>query len=110
MPINAVNPFIRIVKGRFQSYVEVWLEQVVHRITLYNHPGMCARFPEDETVNEIFANQTIFLYTGLEKYSIDVTNVVDIRHERNFELMMRFQTLIKSGEISYTDLNGFQVY
>ncbi|ODN03448.1 Alpha-mannosidase 2 [Orchesella cincta] len=83
-PINAVSPFIRIVKGRLQSYVEVWLQQVVHRITLYNHPG-------------------------LDRYSVDVTNVVDIRHERNFEIMMRFQTLIKSDDISYTDLNGFQM-
>jgi hypothetical protein len=36
-------------------------------------------------------------------------NAVDIREERNFELMMRFQTLIKSGDTSYTDLNAFQV-
>lgn len=39
VPLDAVSPFVKIVKGRFISYVEVWLHDVKHRITLYNHPG-----------------------------------------------------------------------
>jgi len=39
VPLDAVSPFVKIVKGKFMSYVEVWLHDVKHRVTLYNHPG-----------------------------------------------------------------------
>ena len=41
--------------------------------------------------------------------SIEVQNIVDIRHESNKELAMRFQTNIENGNVFYSDLNGFQV-
>lgn len=66
---------------------------------------MLARIPGSDSDKN---NNKCYVCSGLEKYSLDVSNVVDVRHERNFELMMRFQTLIKSEDTSYTDLNGFQ--
>lgn len=35
-PLETGKPFIKVVKGRFASYVEVWLTQIKHRVTLYN--------------------------------------------------------------------------
>lgn len=35
--------------------------------------------------------------------------MVDIRDQTNKELAMRLVTDIQSGEVFYTDLNGFQV-
>jgi len=35
--------------------------------------------------------------------------VVDIRNENNFELVMKLETDVASGNLFYTDLNGFQV-
>lgn len=41
--------------------------------------------------------------------SIDITTMVDIRDQTNKELAMRLVTDIQSGDVFYTDLNGFQV-
>ncbi|ETN81265.1 glycosyl hydrolase family 38 protein [Necator americanus] len=41
--------------------------------------------------------------------SIEIANEVDIRSKSNFELAMRMDTSIKSGDDLFTDLNGLQV-
>lgn len=50
-----------------------------------------------------------FVFSGVDGLSIDITTMVDIRDQTNKELAMRLVTDIQSGEVFYTDLNGFQV-
>lgn len=45
----------------------------------------------------------------MDGLSIDITTMVDIRDQTNKELAMRLVTDIQSGDVFYTDLNGFQV-
>lgn len=45
----------------------------------------------------------------MDGFSVDVTTTMDIRDQNNKELAMRLVTNIQSGEVFYTDLNGFQV-
>lgn len=52
---------------------------------------------------------TCFAFSGVDGLSIDITTMVDIRDQTNKELAMRLVTDIQSGEVFYTDLNGFQV-
>lgn len=49
------------------------------------------------------------LFPGVDGLSIDLTTMVDIRDQTNKELAMRLVTDIESGDVFYTDLNGFQV-
>ncbi len=83
-PLRVGKPFVRVLRGTLSSYVEVWLSQVKHRISLLEVPGE-------------------------EGESVDVRNWVDIRQENNFELVMRLESEIESGQDFFTDLNGFQV-
>lgn len=58
----------------------------------------------------IFSYQlSVFVYSGVDGFSVDITIAVDIRDQNNKELSMRLVTDIQSGDIFYTDLNGFQV-
>lgn len=41
--------------------------------------------------------------------SLEISNLVDIRSEVNYELAMRLVTDVASGNHFHTDLNGFQV-
>uniref|UniRef100_A0AAQ5XDM1 Alpha-mannosidase n=1 Tax=Amphiprion ocellaris TaxID=80972 RepID=A0AAQ5XDM1_AMPOC len=50
-----------------------------------------------------------FVFPGVDGYSIDITTMVDIRDQTNKELAMRLVTDIQSGDVFYTDLNGFQM-
>lgn len=45
----------------------------------------------------------------MDGFSVDVTTTMDIRDQNNKELAMRLVTNIQSGDVFYTDLNGFQV-
>lgn len=45
----------------------------------------------------------------MDGFSVDVTTMVDIRDQTNKELAMRLVTDIQSGDVFYSDLNGFQV-
>ena len=49
------------------------------------------------------------MFSGVDGLSIDITTMVDIRDQTNKELAMRLVTDIQSGDVFYTDLNGFQV-
>lgn len=49
------------------------------------------------------------VFSGVDGLSIDITTMVDIRDQTNKELAMRLVTDIQSGDVFYTDLNGFQV-
>lgn len=49
------------------------------------------------------------MFPGVDGFSIDITTMVDIRDQTNKELAMRLVTDIQSGDVFYTDLNGFQV-
>lgn len=40
---------------------------------------------------------------------LEISNLIDITHQTNYELAMRFSTNIKSNDEFYTDLNGYQV-
>lgn len=44
----------------------------------------------------------------MDDFALEMYNLVDIRAERDFELVMRLNTDIKNEDF-YTDLNGFQV-
>ncbi|XP_072138239.1 alpha-mannosidase 2x isoform X1 [Mobula birostris] len=56
-------------------------------------------------------HQIIRLYKlpGAEGLSLDVSIVVDIHDQVNRELAMRLSTGIESGDMFFTDLNGFQI-
>lgn len=50
-----------------------------------------------------------FIFLGVDGLSVDISTMVDIRDQTNKELAMRLVTDIQSGDVFYTDLNGFQV-
>uniref|UniRef100_A0AAX7SL55 mannosyl-oligosaccharide 1,3-1,6-alpha-mannosidase n=1 Tax=Astatotilapia calliptera TaxID=8154 RepID=A0AAX7SL55_ASTCA len=77
-------PVVRVVEGPLFSEVVAHYQHFQQTIRIYNVPGV----------------------DGL---SIDITTMVDIRDQTNKELAMRLVTDIQSGEVFYTDLNGFQV-
>lgn len=52
---------------------------------------------------------TGFVFSGVDGFSVDVATTMDIRDQNNKELSMRLVTNIQSGDVFYTDLNGFQV-
>ncbi|KAM8861457.1 alpha-mannosidase 2x isoform 2-T2 [Synchiropus picturatus] len=74
------------------------------------------RVVEGPLFSEVVANyqhfqQTIRIHNvpGVDGLSLDITTVVDIRDQNNKELAMRLITDIQSGDVFYTDLNGFQI-
>lgn len=75
---------VHLIVGPLFSRVFVELPYVKHICTLYNSPGV----------------------DGL---GLHVLNEVDISETQNFELAMRLDTSIESGEHFYTDLNGLNV-
>eukprot|EP00064_Thunnus_orientalis_P001219 superscaffoldBa00000081_g1221 len=77
-------PVVRVVEGPLFS------EVVAH----YQH------FQQTIRINNV---------PGVDGLSVDITTMVDIRDQTNKELAMRLTTDIQSGDVFYTDLNGFQV-
>lgn len=49
------------------------------------------------------------VFSGVDGFSVEVATTMDIRDQNNKELSMRLVTNIQSGDLFYTDLNGFQV-
>uniref|UniRef100_A0A8C6SNJ8 mannosyl-oligosaccharide 1,3-1,6-alpha-mannosidase n=1 Tax=Neogobius melanostomus TaxID=47308 RepID=A0A8C6SNJ8_9GOBI len=57
----------------------------------------------------VFSLSSLVLCLGVDGLSMEITTTVDIRDQTNKELAMRLDTDIQSGDIFYTDLNGFQI-
>ncbi|CAH1251351.1 MAN2A1 [Branchiostoma lanceolatum] len=75
---------IRVIRGKILSEVHVLMKHVEHVITLHRSPG-------------------------IDGWSLEISNVVDIRDQRNRELCMRLKTDIKNSNQFFSDLNGFQM-
>uniref|UniRef100_A0A8C3B5H9 Alpha-mannosidase n=1 Tax=Cyclopterus lumpus TaxID=8103 RepID=A0A8C3B5H9_CYCLU len=70
------------------------------------------RVVEGPLFSEVVAHYHLicaFVFPGVDGLSIDFTTMVDIRDQTNKELAMRLDTDIQSGDVFYTDLNGFQM-
>ncbi|XP_033127426.1 alpha-mannosidase 2-like [Anneissia japonica] len=84
-PLSLLRPLIRVIRGKLLSEVHVISEKVEHTI----------RLPKS---------------TGVDGCSLEIENIVDIRTERNREIVMRVKTGIQNKDkIFFTDLNGFQI-
>ncbi|XP_016080402.1 PREDICTED: alpha-mannosidase 2 isoform X1 [Miniopterus natalensis] len=77
-------PIVRVQRGRFYSDVTSFFEHVTHTVRLYN-------------------------IQGIEGQSVEISNIVDIRKEYNYEIAMRISSNINSKTRFYTDLNGYQI-
>ncbi|KAM9854980.1 alpha-mannosidase 2x [Aulostomus maculatus] len=77
-------PLVRVVEGPLFSEVVAHYQHFQQTVRIHNVPGV----------------------DGL---SVEITTMVDIRDQTNKELAMRLVTDIQSGDIFYTDLNGFQM-
>ncbi|XP_051898632.1 alpha-mannosidase 2x isoform X1 [Pristis pectinata] len=82
--ISKQTPITRITEGPLYSEVISFYRHFHQIIRLYNLPGV-------------------------EGLSLDVSIVVDIHDQVNRELAMRLSTSIESGDMFFTDLNGFQI-
>uniref|UniRef100_A0A452E7L3 Alpha-mannosidase n=1 Tax=Capra hircus TaxID=9925 RepID=A0A452E7L3_CAPHI len=82
--VYTTPPFVRVQRGRFYSDVTCFFEHVTHRVRLYN-------------------------IHGVEGQSVEISNIVDIRKEHNYEIAMRISSGINSQNRFYTDLNGYQI-
>ncbi|XP_059825489.1 alpha-mannosidase 2 [Hypanus sabinus] len=77
-------PILRILRGPLFSEVMCIYQHFTHSVRLSN------------------------VY-GVEGLSLEISNIVDIRHEMNQEIAMRLTTDVKSNNEFYTDLNDFQM-
>lgn len=77
-------PAVRVVEGPLFSEVVAQYQHFQQTVRIHNVPGV----------------------DGL---SVDITTLVDIRDQTNKELAMRLVTNIQSGDVFYTDLNGYQI-
>ncbi|XP_034735000.1 alpha-mannosidase 2x isoform X2 [Etheostoma cragini] len=77
-------PVVRVVEGPLFSEVVAYFQHFQQTIRIHNVPGV-------------------------EGLSIDIATTVDIRDQTNKELAMRLVTDIQTGDVFYTDLNGFQI-
>lgn len=75
---------VRVVEGPLFSEVVAYYQHFQQAIRIYNVPGV-------------------------DGFSVDATTTMDIRDQNNKELSMRLVTNIQSGDVFYTDLNGFQM-
>lgn len=73
-----------LIQGPIMSTVSTQLKHILHMVKIKNSPGV-------------------------DGMGIDISNLVDITVERNFEFAMRLNTEIKNDNLFYTDLNGFQI-
>ncbi|XP_075807240.1 alpha-mannosidase 2 [Microtus pennsylvanicus] len=77
-------PLVRVTHGRIYSEVTSFFEHVTHTVRLYN-------------------------VQGIERQSVEVSNIVDIRTVHNREIVMRISSKINSQNRFFTDLNGYQI-
>ena len=83
-PFRVRTPLVRIIEGKLVSFVEVFTPSFTHKVFLRSSPG-----PDG---------------TGLL-----ITNEVNIKQMNNQELIMRINSGVQSGDLFFTDLNGFQM-
>ncbi|XP_014679691.1 PREDICTED: alpha-mannosidase 2x-like [Priapulus caudatus] len=84
-PLVYAAPLVRVVRGNIVSEVHVFLPHVEQVVRLTNSPGV-------------------------DIVSLDIVNLVDIKLEKNKELVMRVYTDVTNHNREfYTDLNGFQM-
>ena len=83
-PMTVNSPYVRIIEGKLVSFVQVATRSFRHKVFLRSSPG-----PDG---------------TGLL-----ITNYVNIKQMNNQELIMRINSGVKSGDLFFTDLNGFQM-
>uniref|UniRef100_A0A4W6EHL7 Alpha-mannosidase n=1 Tax=Lates calcarifer TaxID=8187 RepID=A0A4W6EHL7_LATCA len=70
----------------------------------------CLLTSQKALIESPLCNKHTKLQNGImDGLSIDITTMVDIRDQTNKELAMRLVTDIQSGDVFYTDLNGFQM-
>ncbi|XP_074546825.1 alpha-mannosidase 2 [Halichoeres trimaculatus] len=77
-------PLVRVSRGPIFSDITSCFKHFTHRVRLYHLEGHAGR-------------------------SVEVSNTVDIRSEVNRELVMRLVTDVSSGNLFFSDLNGFQM-
>lgn len=99
-------PAVRVVEGPLFSEVVVYYQHFQQTLRINNVPGGPSFMPWSSSEP---APLTPSLFSGVDGFSVDVTTAVDIRDQNNKELSMRLVTGIQSGDVFYTDLNGFQV-
>ncbi|GAB1598404.1 alpha-mannosidase 2x-like [Argonauta hians] len=76
---------VRIIRGPLVSEVHVVHKYILHRIKLYDVPG-------------------------LQRHALHIENTIDIKAFHNREVIMRFKTDLKNpNETFFTDQNGFQM-
>jgi len=81
-----VNPLVRIVEGKLRSSVTVVQRWVRHIVVLNSSPGV-------------------------DGVGVQIENDIDLTNDgmNNREVAMRISSNVGSGEIFFTDLNGFQM-
>ncbi|KAJ0029679.1 hypothetical protein NQD34_004676 [Periophthalmus magnuspinnatus] len=78
------TPVVRVVEGPLFSEVVAHYQHFQQTVRIHNVPGV-------------------------EGLSVDMMTTVDIRDQTNKELAMRLVTDVQSGDMFFTDLNGFQI-
>lgn len=78
------TPYMRIIQGKILSFAEIHGKEIKHKVILNTSPGVDG--------------------TG-----IHITNDVDMKTMNNQELIMRFNSDLKSEDTFFTDLNGYQM-
>ncbi|TRY91811.1 hypothetical protein DNTS_012444 [Danionella cerebrum] len=77
-------PLVRVTKGPLFSEVTTSFTNIIHTLRLYS-------------------------VHGVESQSVEIWNTVDIRGEYNREIAMRISSDLHSGDVFFTDLNGYQI-
>lgn len=131
-------PVVRVVEGPLFSEVVAYYQHFQQAIRIHNVPGnktvlgpiqianaadVFCSFYETTRANLFRLTDNLYpikicfcslsshflVFAGVDGLSVDITTTVDIRDQNNKELALRLVTDIQSGDVFYTDLNGFQV-
>lgn len=83
--MDTSNPPVTVTCGKIYTEVSTRLQYVTHKLRIF-HADL------------------------LEAQSLDIQNILDIRHTTNFEFVMRIESDVKNIDKEFfTDLNSFQV-
>lgn len=85
LPVDTSNPPVTVTCGKIYTEVSTRLQYVTHKLRIF-HADL------------------------LEAQSLDIQNILDIRHTTNFEFVMRIESDVKNIDKEFfTDLNSFQM-